>query len=174
MLNYWRITHPCSVTHNINTYANKLNNGWDFQWKTNWNPNSGKQTQEVIFCQISKKISHLPLFFNNIQVSQSSYQKHLGINLDEQLAFSKHLKMLTSKINKTVVLLQKLQKFLPRSALTNIYSAYVRPHLDYGDIIYGKASYGSFHRKLELSQYNACLAITGFIRGTTKKSFTNS
>ena len=82
--------------------------------------------------------------------------------------------MLTSKINKTVVLLQKLQKFLPRSALTNIYSACVRPHLDYGDTIYGKASYGSFHRKLELSQYNACLAITGSIRGTAKKSFTNS
>ena len=81
---------------------------------------------------------------------------------------------MTSKINKTVVLLQKLQKFLPRSALTNIYSAYVRPHLDYSDIIYGKASYGPFHRKLELSQYNAYLAITGSIRGTTKKSFTNS
>ena len=78
---------------------------------------------------------------------------------------------MTSKINKTVALLQKLQKFLPRSALTNIYSAYVRP---YGDIIYGKASYESFHRKLELSQYNAYLALTGSIRGTTKKSFTNS
>ena len=101
----------------------------------NFNADLSKQAQEVIFSQKSKKICHLPLFFNNIQVSQFSSQKHLDIILAEQLKFCEHLKILTSKINKTIGLLLKLQNFLPRSSLIAIYKAFVRPHLDYGDII---------------------------------------
>ena len=82
-----------------------------------YNPNPSKQTQEVIFSRKLKKISHPPLFFSNIQVPQSSSHKHLGIILDEHLTFCEHLKMLTSKINKTIGLLQKLENVLPRAAL---------------------------------------------------------
>ena len=42
------------------------------------------------------------------------------------------------------------------------------PHLDYGNIVYGQAHKASFHQKLELLQYNACLVITGAIRGTSR------
>ena len=105
----------------------------------------------------SVELSHLPLFFNNIQVSQSSSQN------DEQLTFCEHLKRLTSKINKTIALLRKLQNLLPRSALITIYKAFVKSHLDYGDIIYDEAYNASFHHKLELFQYNVFLALTGGI-----------
>ena len=77
--------------------------------------------------------------------------------------------MLTLKINKTIGLLQKLQNLLPRSALTTIYRAFVRPHLDYSDIIYDEAYNASFHHKPELVQYNACLAVTGAMTGTSKE-----
>ena len=137
----------------------------------NFNPNPSKQAQEVIFSRKSKKISHPLSFFNNIQVSQSQSQKHLGITLDEQLRLCKNLKMMASKINKTIGLLQKMQNLLPRSALITIYKAFVRPHLNYGDIIYGESYNGSFHHKLDLFQYNACLEITGVIRGTSKEKF---
>ena len=42
----------------------------------------------------------------------------------------------------------------------------IRPHLDYGDIIYDQAYNSSFHQKLELIQYNPVLALTGAIRGS--------
>ena len=74
----------------------------------NFNPNPSKQAQEVILSRKSKKISHPLSFFNNIKVSQFPSQKHLGIILDEQLRLSKHLKMMASKINKTIGLLQKM------------------------------------------------------------------
>ena len=45
----------------------------------------------------------------------------------------------------------------------------VRPHHDYGDIIFGKAYILFFHKKIESVQYNVCLAITGAIRGTSKE-----
>ena len=44
-----------------------------------------------------------------------------------------------------------------------------RPHLDYGDIIYGQSYNLSFHQKLESIQYNAALALTGAIRGSSRE-----
>ena len=74
-------------------------------------------------------------------------KKHLGIILDPKLTFENYLKMLTTKIRETIELLRKLQNLLPRIALTTIYKAFVRPHLDYGDILYNQAFNLSFHQK---------------------------
>ena len=62
-----------------------------------------------------------------------------------------------------------MQNLLPRASLITIYKPFIRPHLDYGDILYDQAYNMSFHQKLESIQYNACLAITGAIRGTSKE-----
>ena len=112
-----------------------------------------------------------PLRFNNSIVSQSPYKKHLGTILDPRLTFEEHLKVVTTKVNKTIGLLQKLQKTLPRPALITMYKAFMRPHLDYGDTIYDEAYNGTFHQKLESIQYKACLALSGAIRGSSKELY---
>ena len=50
-----------------------------------------------------------------------------------------------------------------------MYEAFVRCHLDYGDILYDQAHNALFHQKLESLQYNACLAITGAMRGSSRE-----
>ena len=102
-------------------------------------------------------------------MSESNSQKLLGVVVDDHLSFEDHLKMILNKVNKTIGLLCKLHNILPRSALLIIYKSFIRPHLHYGDIIYDQAHNTPFHQKLELLQYNACLAITGAIRGTSKE-----
>ena len=77
--------------------------------------------------------------------------------------------MVSLKISKTLGLLRKLHNLLPRSALITIYKAFDKPYLDYGDILYDQAYNMSFHHKLESIQCNACLAITGAIRGISKE-----
>ena len=49
-----------------------------------FNPNPSKQAQ-VIFSHKIKKQSHPVLIFNNNQVMQIPYQKHLGLFLDKKL-----------------------------------------------------------------------------------------
>ena len=71
------------------------------------------------------------------------------------------------KISKTISLLRKIQQILPRSSPLTIYKTFIRSRLDYADIIYDQAYNSAFHDKLESIQYNACLAITGAIRGTS-------
>ena len=41
--------------------------------------------------------------------------------------------------------------------------SFIRPHLDYGDIIYDQSNNQAFSNKLEAVQYNAVLAITALL-----------
>ena len=66
-------------------------------------------------------------------------RKHLGIFLGAQLIFEEHLKVITAKVNKTIVPLQKLQNVLPIPALMTIYKDFLRPNLDYTHAIYDEA-----------------------------------
>ena len=60
-----------------------------------------------------------------------------------------------------IALLQKFQHILPQHYLLMTYKTFVRPHLDYGDVIYDKEFNQLFHEKPESVQYNAVLALTG-------------
>ena len=103
-----------SVVHDRNTSANELNNellkirSLAYQWKMNFNPDPSKQAQEVIFFRKIKKPNHPELIFN-IPVNQTSYQKHLGMFLDNKLNFGEHLKYISNEVNKSIGLLRKLQ-----------------------------------------------------------------
>ena len=55
---------------------------------------------------------------------------------------------------------------LPRSSLLTIYKSFVRPHLDYGDVIYDQPNNSRSSDKIESVQY---IAITGPITGTLKE-----
>ena len=164
-----------SIVQNVNTSASHLNSDlskiscWAFDWKMSFNPDPSKQAQEVIFSRKIQKTCHLSIYFNNKLVKQVPSQKHLGLILDNKLNFQEHLKNILNKVNKTIGLLRKLQNILPREPLLTIYKSFVRPHLDYGDVIYDQHYNNSFHQKLESIQYNAALAITGVIRGSSRE-----
>ena len=89
--------------------------------------------------------------------------------LDSKLDFKEHIQNVFSSVSKTIGLLCKLQKNLLRPPLITIYKSFIRSHLDYGDIIYDERYNVSFHQKIESIQYNAALATTGAIRGTSKE-----
>ena len=56
--------------------------------------------------------------------------------LDETLNFNLHIKEKMSKALKGIGIIKKLSKSLLQHSLITIYKSFVRPHLDYGDIIY--------------------------------------
>ena len=69
--------------------------------------------------------------------------------------------------------MKRLSINLPRDALLTIYQLFIRPHLDYGDILYDNPNNENFQSKLEKVQYRACLAITGTIKGTSRETLSN-
>ena len=53
--------------------------------------------------------------------------------------------------------------------MSNIYKAFIRLPLDYGDVVFDQAFNNSFHQRIESIRYNVGLAITGAIRGTSNE-----
>ena len=131
-----------SIIHDPNTSANELNSDlqniskWVYQWKMSFNLDQNRQAQEVIFSRKIAKSSHSQIIFNNMSVFRVNFQKHLGIYLDEELNFNNHIKEKICKAMQGVDVIRKLNKILPRNSLITIYKPFVRPHLDYSDVLY--------------------------------------
>ena len=82
-----------TVVKDKNESANIFNNDlqsistWAYNWKMLFKPDSSKPAQEVLFSRKKKIQVHSTIGLNNVQVERVSYQKHLGILLDEKLNF---------------------------------------------------------------------------------------
>ena len=140
---------------------------WGNQWKMEFNPDITKQAIEVIFSYKYKKPLHPPLSFNGIPVKREVCTKHLGVYLDERLNFRKHISEKVKKANKGIGLLKFLSKYTTRRVLDMMYKLYVRPHLDYGDVLYHNQIKESMDL-LESVQYNAGLIVAGCWKGTNR------
>ena len=96
----------------------------------------------------------------NLRIQKSA----IGLQLDSKLSFNEHTNNKVSKSTKSIELLRKLQPILPKRSLLIIYKSFIRPHLDYDDVIYDQPSNVSFSNKIESVQYNTALVITGAIK----------
>ena len=96
------VTHDSQISANVLSKDLKMIRNWAFQWKISFNPDSTKQAQKVIFSCKTKKLPHPSLVFNNANVTQSIYQKHLAIILDSKLTFENHINVVTTKTKKTM------------------------------------------------------------------------
>ena len=164
-----------SVVQNENNSASQLNNDldqvsyWAYTWKMWFNPDPSRQAQEVIFSRRFTKEDHPPIYFNDIPVIQTNVQKHTGLYLYEKLSYNNHIKQELSKVYKGIGILRNLSYKLPRQVLVTIYKAFIRPHLDHGNIVYDKPNNETFINKTEKVQYDTVLAITGAIRVTSRE-----
>ena len=109
---------------------------WAHQWKMKFNPDITKQATEVIFSWKRDKPDHPHLNFSGIPVARREYTKHLGIILDEKLSFKRHINEAIAKAKKGIAIIHFLSSHVNREVLNMTYKMYVRPHLDYVDVIY--------------------------------------
>ena len=130
-----------------------------------FNPELNKQ-EKVIFSQKSNSNSfpYPPVKFSEKNITKCYFEKLLGIVFDSKLNFNTHIDQKIKKCNKLIGLMKRLSVNLPRSALLTIYKSFIRPHLEYDDILYDKPDNESFQNKIEKVQYKAFLARTGAIQ----------
>ena len=106
---------------------------WAWQWKMLFNAD---KTEEVIFSWKRTKPHHPILKLGNEEVKTSAEHNHLGMILDHKLDFQSHIREVILKARRGIGLIKYLSKYVSREVLDQVYKLYVRPHLDYGDIIY--------------------------------------
>ena len=146
-----------------------ISSDWAYQWKMQFNPDKNKQAVQVIFSCKKYNPIHPSLFFNQSEVVSKDKHTHLGMILDSKLNFNSHVREAIIKARRGIGIIRYLSKYVSRDVLDQIYKLYVRPHLDYGDIIYHKY-YPEYTleltKKLESTQYSGALAVSGSWRGT--------
>ena len=128
-----------------------------------------KPAKEVLLSRKNSNITHPIIYYNNVQVQRADQQKHLGIIIDEKLNFKSNIDKVQTKASKGISLIKRLQNSLRRKLLITIYKAIIRPHLDYGDILYDQPNNATFCKKIESLQHKAALTITGAIQGTSQE-----
>ena len=133
------------------------------------NPDPTKQVQKIIYSRKKSVFIYPLVYFNKTLVNSTATHKHLGMILDSKLSYENHLQSVFSTVNKTIGLLRKFQPTLPRKFLVTIYKSFIRPHFDYGDVIYDRAYNESLHQNFESLQYSAAIAITRAIRETSSE-----
>lgn len=170
-------TADSDSTLNLNNDLAEITN-WAWQWKMLFNPSISKQAVEVLFSNKKNKSIFPPLNFNGIPVKQVDETQHLGMILDRNLYFNNHLENKIAKANQGLGVMIQLKKWLSFRVLETIYKLYVRPHLDYGDVLYHTANpnknetfelspQAASLRKVEEVQYKAAKIITGAWQGTS-------
>ena len=140
-----------------------------------FNPDPQKQAIKLLFSKKRHQVDHPVILFNNIPVKKVDQHKHLGVILDSKLSFSAHIKSAISKTRRGIGLLKPFSQYLSRHTLSNLYKLYVRPYLDYGDVIYhipakvcefsNNIILTNLMEKIESVQYSTALAVTGAWRG---------
>ena len=157
----------------INQSHDKLNKdletitSWAYQRKMVFNPDITKQAIEDIFSCKDKKPDHPELTFNGIPIARKTFTKHLGVYLDSRLNFSKHIKEKVAIAMKGISFLKMLSKYVNRNVLSLSYKMYIRPHLDYGDVIYHNQR-ADLMDLVERVQYKAALIVSGCWQGTSR------
>ena len=144
---------------------------WAYQWKMSFNHDPTKQAVQVVFTRASKQIDHPKIYFNNNEVKTVNDHKHLGLILDSKLSFISHINEKISKPHKGLGIIKSLSRFLSVKTVDLIFKLYIRPHLDFCDVISNIPSIinpfdisinlNYLMNTLERIRYHADLAITG-------------
>ena len=77
---------------------------------------------------------------DDVNISEVEYTKFLGIFIDKKLTWQRHVSYISSKIARSLYVLNRLKFKLPINALTSLYFCLIYPHLIYCNILWGCAA----------------------------------
>ena len=175
----FRVVDPCS-TEDLNKDLRNIT-AWAHQWKKLFNPDMTKQAVEVVFSKKVEPTKFDQLNFNGIPSKQEDETKHIGLMLDRKLNYESHLQEKLAKARQGLGVMMHLKKWVAHPVLETIYKLYVRPHLDYADVVYHTASPANERtpifrqetnidilKEVEKIQYKAARVVTGAWYGTKR------
>ena len=105
-----------------------------------------KKTHAVLFMTHQKErhvnlnqSSHC-LNINNSKIELKDYVKFLGLFLDKNLKFDKHIQHINYKLSKSICTLSRTSKVFNSNTLKTLYSSFILPYLNYGLLAWGGLS----------------------------------
>ena len=140
------------VVEHVNTTAEIMNfdisklTDWASKWLVSFNPS---KTESLLITRKTKKPVHPQLVMQNQSISEVQHHKHLGVFLSSDCSWHSHLDSIKEKAWKRINIMRKLKHQLDRKSLEIIYLSFIRPILEYADVVWSNCTEGD---KMELDK----------------------
>ena len=99
----------------------------------------------------TKKIEKMTLHSGDSEFRQTDCVKCLGVHIDSNLSWNRHIQQIESKLSAASGALYQLHKYVPKKALLSIYYSLAYSHLQYAIVFWGSAN-NSLIKSLQVKQ----------------------
>ena len=126
------VDNPLQTAITLNQDLAKIST-WADKWLVTFN------TQKIESLPISRKINkpiHPPTVMNNDHITEVDNHKHLGVVFENTYTWHLHINMIISKAWQSIYTMRKLKFLLDRQSLQAIYISFIRPILEYADVVW--------------------------------------
>ena len=130
---------------------------WSKKWLVSFSP---PKTETMLISTKRNPIAHPTLFLQDKEITEVQIHKHVGLNLESNLWWNYHINEIETKALSRLNIM-KIHKFkLNRETLEKIYLVFVRPILEYADVVWAGA-HNKDLLKLDKVQVEALRIVTG-------------
>ena len=152
------VDNPVFSSNTINCDLDTISR-WADQWLVTFNPS---KTESLLISTKKVPVSHSTIYFSGkpIQEVKYMYHKHLGLIFSNNGHWNNHVEAILGKASSRLNVLRKNKFVLNRRSLEMLYFSYVRPILEYADIIWDNISV-ELAKKLENLNIEAARIVSG-------------
>ena len=119
----------------LNTDLQRISR-WASLWLVSFNPTKA----EAFLASRKLNRNHPPIYMQNQQITEVESHKHLGIYFSNDCTWHHHIKYIVDKAWTRINIMRKLKFKLDRKSLEKFYLTFIRPLLEYGDVIWDNCS----------------------------------
>ena len=148
-----------SAAQILNVDLHRISNRAEL-WLVDFNAN---KTETFLASRRTNRINHPTLYLNDVPIQETTTHKHLGILFSKRLDWQSHIDYIQQKAWSRMNLLRSLKFVLDRKSLQKIYFTFIRPILEYADVVWDNCT-----EQQSLSLETIPLEAGRIVSGTTK------
>ena len=103
---------------------------WSAKWLLKFHP------EKWVSMSIGNKATPRKYHMDGHPLSNSDCEKDLGIYIDQDLTFSKHISMAVNKANRVMAITRRTFDYIDKDMFIQIYKGLIRPHLEYATSVW--------------------------------------
>ena len=129
---------------------------WAERWRVKFNP---VKLEAVLIFRKNNNSQSPPLKMNDEPIKEVTYHRHLGIFFSNDGIWHQHTDYITSKAEAgTRLNMRKLKFILDRQSLEIIYTSFIRPVLEYTDVVWDYCTQYEINAQEKIQKADAPIA----------------